>query len=49
MNRIIIKGSWHDVAGKFEKKYAILTDNEIHYEDGRKKKYWENMKGHLVK
>jgi uncharacterized protein YjbJ (UPF0337 family) len=35
MNTTEIKGNWNELKGKLKKKYAILTDNDLLYEDGR--------------
>jgi len=35
MNTTEIKGNWNELKGKLKKKYAILTDNDLIFEDGR--------------
>jgi len=35
MNTTEIKGNWNELKGKLKKKYAVLTDNDLMFEDGR--------------
>lgn len=35
MNDLEIKGNWNEVKGKLKEKYAILTDNDLAYEEGQ--------------
>jgi len=37
MNSLKIKGNLNEVAGKFEQKYADLTDNEWLFKKGQEK------------
>lgn len=30
-----LKGSWRELKGKLKKRYAILTDNDLLYEEGK--------------
>jgi uncharacterized protein YjbJ (UPF0337 family) len=43
MNTIEIKGTWNEQKGKLIQKYAILTDNDLMYTEGKK----EEMLGRL--
>ena len=36
MNTIEIKGSWNEQKGKLKQKFAILLDNDLIFEDGKK-------------
>ena len=36
MNTIEVKGNWNEQKGKLKQKYAILTDNDLMYEKGKK-------------
>ena len=36
INKTIIKGTWNEQKGKLKKKFAILTDNDLLYDEGRK-------------
>ncbi|NII26472.1 CsbD family protein [Pseudoflavitalea sp. X16] len=38
-----LKGNWNEQKGKLKKKFAILTDNDLLYEQGKK----EEMLGKL--
>lgn len=35
MNELKIKGSWNEIKGKLKEKYAVLTDNDLAYEEGQ--------------
>jgi uncharacterized protein YjbJ (UPF0337 family) len=35
MNTQTLKGNWHIAKGKLKAKYAILTDNDLTYVEGR--------------
>lgn len=35
MNKLGIKGNWNETKGKLKEKYAILTDNDLAYEEGK--------------
>jgi uncharacterized protein YjbJ (UPF0337 family) len=43
MNTTELKGSWNEQKGKLKKKFAVLTDNDLMFEEGRK----EEMFGKL--
>ncbi|MCX6248253.1 MAG: CsbD family protein [Bacteroidetes bacterium] len=36
MNTTELKGNWNEQKGKLKKKFAILTDNDLLFKDGRK-------------
>lgn len=36
MNSIEIKGNWNEQKGKLKQKFAVLTDNDLMYEKGKK-------------
>ena len=36
MNATEVKGNWNDQKGKLKQKFAVLTDNDLMFEDGRK-------------
>ncbi|HVA99005.1 MAG TPA: CsbD family protein [Bacteroidia bacterium] len=36
MNTTEIKGSWNEQKGKLKQKFAILLDNDLIFEDGKK-------------
>jgi uncharacterized protein YjbJ (UPF0337 family) len=35
MNTTEIKGNWNELKGKLKQKFAILSDNDLMYEDGK--------------
>ncbi len=43
MNTSEIKGNWHEQKGKLKQKFAVLTDNDLLFEKGKK----EEMLGRL--
>ena len=36
MNSTEVKGTWNEKKGKLKQKFAILTDNDLMYDEGRK-------------
>ena len=43
MNTTIIEGKWNEQIGKLKTQFAILTDNDLMFEEGKK----EEMLGKL--
>jgi uncharacterized protein YjbJ (UPF0337 family) len=43
MDSTEVKGTWNERKGKLKQKFAILTDNDLMYDEGRK----EEMFGKL--
>jgi uncharacterized protein YjbJ (UPF0337 family) len=43
MNTTEVKGNWNEQKGKLKKKFAMLTDNDLMFEEGKK----EEMLGKL--
>jgi uncharacterized protein YjbJ (UPF0337 family) len=43
MNTTNVKGTWNEQLGKLKQKFAILTDNDLMFEEGKK----EEMLGRL--
>ena len=35
MNKLQFKGSWNEVKGKLNQKYAQLTDDDLTYSEGK--------------
>ena len=35
MNDLELKGTWNETKGKLKEKYAMLTDNDLAYEEGQ--------------
>jgi len=36
MNTTEVKGNWNEQKGKLKKQFAVLTDNDLMYEEGKK-------------
>ena len=36
MNTTEVKGNWNEQKGKLKQKFAILTDNDLMFEEGKK-------------
>ncbi len=43
MNTTEVKGTWHEQKGKLKQKFAMLTDNDLMFAEGKK----EEMLGKL--
>lgn len=43
MNQEKLEGNWHEQKGKLKQAFAILTDNDLMYEKGKK----EEMMGKI--
>jgi uncharacterized protein YjbJ (UPF0337 family) len=43
MNSTEVKGNWNEQKGKLKQKFAVLTDNDLMFDEGRK----EEMLGKL--
>ena len=50
MNTTELKGNWNEQKGKLKQKFAILTDNDLMFEEGKKDEmYLENFKSNWAK
>lgn len=36
MNTTEVKGNWNEQKGKLKQKFAVLTDNDLMYDEGKK-------------
>jgi uncharacterized protein YjbJ (UPF0337 family) len=45
MNTTEVKGNWNEQKGKLKQRFAILTDNDLMFEEGKK----DEMLGKLQK
>ncbi len=43
MNKIEVKGNWNELKGKLKQKFAVLTDDDLMFAEGKK----EEMLGKL--
>ena len=41
MNKTEIKGNWNEQKGKLKQKFAILTDNDLMFAEGKKDEIWK--------
>jgi uncharacterized protein YjbJ (UPF0337 family) len=49
MNTTEVKGNWNELKGKLKKKYAVLSDNDLLYEDGREDELYGRLQKKLGK
>lgn len=49
MNTTQVKGSWNEKKGKLKQKFAILTDNDLLFEEGKKDEMWGKLQIKLGK
>ncbi|MBZ5856994.1 CsbD family protein [Flavihumibacter profundi] len=49
MNTQETKGNWNEMKGKLKKKFAILTDNDLMYEEGKKDEMFGKLQQKLGK
>jgi len=45
MDKLTLKGTWKEIAGKLKQKYADLTDDDLLYIEGKE----EELEGRLQK
>ena len=49
MNTTELKGNWNEQKGKLKKKFAVLTDNDLMFAEGRRRRRClENFKSNLA-
>jgi uncharacterized protein YjbJ (UPF0337 family) len=49
MNQTEIKGNWNELKGKLKKKIAILTDNDLMFEEGKEDEFYGRLQQKLGK
>jgi len=49
MSELNLKGSWNELKGKVKQKYAILTDDDLKYEEGKDDELLGNIQRKLGK
>ena len=49
MNSTEAKGNWKEQKGKLKQKFAVLTDNDLMYEEGKKEEMFGNLQKKLGK
>ncbi len=43
MNTTEVKGNWNEQKGKLKQKFAVLTDNDLMFTEGK----WDEMMGKI--
>ena len=49
MDDLRIKGDWNELKGKLKEEYAILTDNDLAYEEGKEEQLLGRLQQKLGK
>lgn len=49
MNELRIEGNWNEVKQKLKEKYAVLTDKDLEYEEGKEEKLLHRLQEKLGK
>ncbi len=49
MNTTEVKGNWNELKGKLKQRFAVLTDNDLMYEEGQKDELLGNLQVKLGK
>jgi uncharacterized protein YjbJ (UPF0337 family) len=49
MNNTELKGNWNEQKGKLKKKFALLTDNDLMFEEGKKDEMLGKLQAKLGK
>ena len=40
MNKEQVKGNWNEQKGKLKQKFAVLTDNDLMFKEGKEDEMW---------
>lgn len=49
MNTTTVNGKWHELKGKLKKEFAILTDQDLMYDEGKKEEMFGKIQVKLGK
>jgi uncharacterized protein YjbJ (UPF0337 family) len=49
MNRTELKGNWNEKKARLKQKFAVLTDNDLMYEEGKKDEMYGKLQIKLGK
>jgi uncharacterized protein YjbJ (UPF0337 family) len=49
MNTTELKGNWNELKGKLKKKFAVLTDNDLLYDEGKEDELFGKLQKKLGK
>jgi uncharacterized protein YjbJ (UPF0337 family) len=44
-----LKGNWDETKGKLKQSFAILTDNDLMFEEGKQEEMWGRIQAKLGK
>ncbi len=49
MNTTELKGNWNELKGKLKKRFAVLSDNDLLYEEGKEDELFGKLQKRLGK
>ncbi len=49
MDRLELKGRWHELKGKIKQAHGDLTDDDLRYEEGREEELYGRLQNKLGK
>jgi uncharacterized protein YjbJ (UPF0337 family) len=49
MNTTELEGNWNELKGKLKQKFAVLTDNDLMFEEGKKEEMFAKLQIKLGK
>jgi uncharacterized protein YjbJ (UPF0337 family) len=49
MNTTQVKGNWNELKGKLKQRFAVLTDNDLMYDEGQRDEMLGNLQKKLGK
>ena len=49
MNTTEVKGNWNEQKGKLKQKFAVLTDNDLMYKEGKEDEMWGKVQKKIGK
>ncbi len=49
MNPTELEGNWNELKGKLKQKFAVLTDNDLMFEEGKKEEMFGKLQIKLGK
>ena len=49
MNKTEVKGNWNEQKGKLKQKFAVLTDNDLLFEEGKQDEMYGKLQIKLGK
>ena len=49
MNKTELKGTWNEQKGKLKQKFAVLTDNDLMFEEGKEEEMFGKLQIKLGK